>query len=97
MIRTHDIRSLTDFRNNAKDHLDRIAHTNQPEVLTVNGEARGVVLSPAAFDELVADAEYARNLKAIRNGLLALREGATIPAEQVFAQLEQELERGVSG
>ena len=86
MIRAHDIRSLTDFRNNAKDHLDRLARTNQPEVLTVNGEAKGVVLSPAAFDELVADAEYARNLKAIRKGLDALKQGETIPAERVVAE-----------
>ena len=89
MIRTHDIRSLTDFRNNAKDHLDRLALTMQPEVLTVNGQAKGVVLCPAAFDELVADAEYARNLKAILSGLEALKRGETIPAEDVFAQASQ--------
>jgi len=66
----------------------------QPEVLTVNGEARGVILAPAAFDELVADAEYARNLKAIRAGLDALKRGETIPVEDVFAQLKQELSDG---
>jgi len=91
MIRAHDIRSLTDFRNNAKDHLDRIAQSRRPEVLTVNGEARGVVLSPEAFDELVADAEYARNLKAIRSGLDALKRGQTIPADDAFAQVAKEL------
>jgi PHD/YefM family antitoxin component YafN of YafNO toxin-antitoxin module len=97
MIRTHDIRSLTDFRNNAKEHLDRLAQTMQPEVLTVNGEAKGVVLAPAAFDELLADAEYARNLKAIRNGLEALKRGDTIPAEDAFAQVAAELGLGDAG
>ena len=91
MIRVHDIRSLTDFRNNAREHLDRIAQSNQPEVLTVNGEARGVVLSPAAFDELITDAQYARNLRAIRQGLDSLKRGETMPAEDVFTQAEQAL------
>ena len=87
MIRTNDIHSLTDFRKNAKDHLDRLARTRQPEVLTVNGQAKGVVLSPEAYDELVADAEDARNLRAIRRGLDALKQGQTIPAEDVFAEV----------
>lgn len=95
MIRTNDIHSLTDFRNNAKEHLDRLAKTRQPEVLTVNGEARGVVLSPEAYDELVADAEYARNLRAIRRGLEALKRGETIPAEDVFAGGLVDIERPV--
>ena len=87
MIRTDNIHSLTECRNNAKDHLDRLAKTKEHEVLTVNGEAKGVVLSPEAYDELVADAEYARNLKAIRRGLDAVKKGNTIPAQEVFAEV----------
>lgn len=89
MIRTDNIHSLTEFRKNAKDHLDRLARTKQPEVLTVNGEAKGVVLSPESYDELVADAEYARNLRAIRRGLEAVKKGQTIPAEEVFTEVRQ--------
>ena len=69
MIQTGHIHSLTDSRKNAKDHLDRPARTNEAEVLTVNGKAKGVVLSPTCYDDLVADAEYARNLRAIRRDL----------------------------
>ena len=91
MITTDNIHSLTDFRNNAKDHLDRLAKTNQPEVLTVNGQAKVVVLSPQSYEELVADAQYARNLRAIRRGLEAVKQGRTIPAEDVFAEVRQML------
>ena len=91
MIKTENIYSLTEFRKNAKDHLDRLAETKEPEVLTVNGEARGVVLSPESYDELVADAEYARNLKAIRRGMDAVRNGETIPAKDVFAEVRDAL------
>lgn len=91
MIRTDNIRSLTDFRTNAKAHLERLAKTKEHEVLTVNGEAKGVVLSPESYDELVAEAEYARNLKAIRRGMDAVKNGDTIPAEKVFAEVREVL------
>jgi len=91
VIRTDNIRSLTDFRTNAKAHLERLAKTKEHEVLTVNGEAKGVVLSPESYDELVAEAEYARNLKAIRRGMDAVKNGDTIPAEKVFAEVREVL------
>lgn len=91
MITTGNIRSLTDFRKNAKEHLARLAETNEAEVLTVNGEAKGVVMSPESYDELVADAQYARNLRAIRRGLEAVKNGETIPAEQVLAEVRSVL------
>ena len=92
MIQTEHIHSLTDFRKNAKDHLDRLARTNEAEVLTVNGKAKGVVLSPACYDDLVADAQYARNLRAIRRGLEAAKRGETIPAEELFDEVRQTLD-----
>jgi PHD/YefM family antitoxin component YafN of YafNO toxin-antitoxin module len=92
MIRVDNIHSLTEFRTNAKDHLERLAKTKGHEVLTVNGEAKAVVLSPEAYDELVADAQYARNLRAIRRGMEAVKNGDTIPAEEVFAEV-----RGILG
>lgn len=92
MIRTGNIHSLTEFRTNAKAHLERLAASKEPEVLTVNGEAKGVVLSPEAYDELVADAEYARNLKAIHRGMDAIKSGDTIPAETVFEEVRKVLD-----
>ncbi len=87
MIRTNNIHSLTEFRRNAKDHLDRIARTQEHEVLTVNGEAKGVVLSPESYDQLIEEAQYARNLKALRHGMEDIQKEKTIPAEDVFAQM----------
>jgi hypothetical protein len=45
MIRTDGIRSLTEFRQNASAHLNRLAAEGTVEVLTVNGQAKGVVMS----------------------------------------------------
>ena len=87
MIRTDSIHSLTDFRQNAREHLERIARTGAHEVLTVNGEARGVVLSPETYEQLMSDAEFARNVKAIQQGIQAANAGRTVSADDVFAQI----------
>jgi prevent-host-death family protein len=51
---------LSDFRQKAGETLDRINRTGNAEILTVNGEARAVLLSPAAYDEIARDAELTR-------------------------------------
>ncbi len=58
MIRTSDIRKLSDFRQNATAHLDRLAETGRVEILTVNGEAKGVVMAPQLFDEMADRIEH---------------------------------------
>lgn len=68
MIRTDDIRKLSDFRQNAKAHLDRLAETGRIEVLTVNGEARAVVMSPRVFDEMAARIERLEATASARTG-----------------------------
>ena len=35
--------SLTDFKLNAKEHLERLRATGRPEVLTVNGKAENSI------------------------------------------------------
>ena len=39
MIRTSNIRSLSEFQRNAKRHIRRLKKTGRPEVLTVNGRS----------------------------------------------------------
>lgn len=69
MIRTGDIRSLSDFRQNASAHLDRLAEQGTAEVLTVNGQAKGVVMSPETFDELAEKAALVDSLAMIDRGM----------------------------
>jgi PHD/YefM family antitoxin component YafN of YafNO toxin-antitoxin module len=53
MHQTQDIYSLTDFKQNAKEHLERLHATGRPEILTVNGKAEAVVMAPEAYDRLL--------------------------------------------
>ena len=51
MIRTKDIRSLTDFRQHAAEHLERLAKSGGIEVLTVNGEAKAVLQDVHSYEQ----------------------------------------------
>lgn len=80
MHQARDIYSLTDFRQNAKEHLERLRSTGRPEILTVNGKAEAVVMTPEAYDRLVEMATG--DLRArIETGLAQARSGQLIDGE----------------
>lgn len=93
MVATKHTQSLTDFRQNATETLERLNRTGEAEVLTVNGEARAVMLSPAAFDQLARQLEESRFYDSMR---LAMAEHAASkgrPAAEVFSDMRAELVR----
>ena len=53
MINLDNIHSLTDFKRNVKQFLERIKTTKSPLVLTVNGRAEVVVQDASAFQEMI--------------------------------------------
>jgi prevent-host-death family protein len=52
-INLENIQTLTDFKRNAKDYLERIKSTKSPLVLTVNGKAEVVVHEAQAFQQMI--------------------------------------------
>jgi PHD/YefM family antitoxin component YafN of YafNO toxin-antitoxin module len=66
MVSTQRTQSLSDFRQKAGETLDRLNKTGEAEILTVNGEARAVLLAPAAYDEMERELLLARDVAAIR-------------------------------
>ena len=83
MHRASDTFSLTDFKANAKDHLERIRATGRPEVLTVNGRAEAVLLTPEAYDRLLDLA--AGDLRAkLAEGLDQARAGRLIDGDEAL-------------
>ena len=63
---SEDIVPVSDFKAQAADWLKRVAETGQPLVITQNGRAAGVLISPAEFDRLN---ERARFVAAVEEGL----------------------------
>ena len=63
---SEDIVSVADFESEFATWLERARRTGQPVIVTKNGRATAVLLSPAAFDEL---SETTRFVEAVEEGL----------------------------
>ena len=82
----NDIRSLSDFKRNTVDLLDRIRTTGNPMVLTVNGKAELIVQDAGAYQALLDRVEA---LEGIQRGVADVKAGRTKPAQQVFDELRR--------
>jgi prevent-host-death family protein len=82
----NDIRSLSDFKRNTTDLLDRLRTTGHPLVLTINGKAELVVQDAEAYQALLDRVEA---IEGIQRGLADVKAGRTTPARQVFARLRR--------
>lgn len=67
-----DIVPVSEFKAQAADWLHRVGETGQPLVITQNGKAAGVLLSPAEYDRLNERAHFH---DAVRDGLADADEG----------------------
>src|SRR5512139_2995110 len=81
---SEDIVPVSDFKAQAAEWLKRIAVTGHPLVITQNGKAAGVLLSPAQFDAL---SERAQFRAAIDEGLADLQAGRVHSHAAVVADL----------
>jgi hypothetical protein len=59
--------------------------------LTVNGEARPVLLAPAVFDELAREAQLARDVSMIRKAMREIDDGEGEEAGAFFGKLRSRL------
>lgn len=88
MINLTDICSLTEFQRNAKEHVERLSRTGQPQVLTVNGKAAVVVQDAAAYQKLIEEWDRLDALEGIRRGVEDMRAGRVRPLDEVMAELD---------
>ncbi|MBD2452623.1 type II toxin-antitoxin system Phd/YefM family antitoxin [Nostoc sp. FACHB-87] len=86
-----DIHSLTEFKRNTTEFLQRIKETKHPLVLTVNGKAELVVQDAESYQELLDAAELVTTLKEIKLALEQMQPGQGEKAENFFHELEQEI------
>ena len=82
----NDIRSLSDFKRNTSELLDRLKKTGSPLVLTINGKAEVVVQDAEAYQALL---ERVETIEGIQRGLADVKAGRTKPARKVFDQLRR--------
>lgn len=75
MIELDSIHSLTDFKRNTPQFMEKMKETHSPLVLTVNGRAELVVLDTDSFQELLNKVEYAETVQAIKEGMASFERG----------------------
>lgn len=95
MIQLKNIKSLSDFQRNTKEHLRRLKDTGKPEVLTINGQAELVVQSADAYQRLLDQAELADSIGILNERMSAADAGEKgIPAKRVLASVKKRLGLG---
>ena len=90
MVRSTNIKPLTDFLRNSKEHIGALRSSGEAEILTVNGEAAVVVQDARSYEEMSQLAEQARQDERLCRAIEAAKAGEPgEPAAEVFARLRQ--------
>jgi prevent-host-death family protein len=92
MIDLNEVFSLTEFQRNAKDHVERLARTGKPQVLTVNGKAAVVVQDAASYQQMLEEKERLEAAAGIQRGIDAMKRGETRPVGAVLDDLKAKYE-----
>jgi PHD/YefM family antitoxin component YafN of YafNO toxin-antitoxin module len=92
MIDLSNIRSLSDFQRNTKQHLKQLKKSGAPEVLTVNGQAEVVVQSAVGYQKLMEAADLNESIQILRERLEAADTGRKgVSAKRVLAEVRASL------
>ncbi|MEG3860103.1 type II toxin-antitoxin system Phd/YefM family antitoxin [Microcoleus sp. herbarium12] len=89
---SRDIHSLTDFKRNTTEFLQRLKQTKHPVVLTVNGKAELVVQDAESYQKLLDAVELLETLKGIKLGLAQMDREEGKKAEDFLNQLFDKLD-----
>ena len=77
---SQDIISLSDFKSKASKMLHKVQTSHRPLVITQNGKAAAVLISPSDFDLLTEQARFA---DAVNRGLSDVEHGRILPDEDL--------------
>ena len=79
-----NIVSLSEFKAKASKMLNDVQSSHHPLVITQNGKAAAVIISPADFDFLT---EQVRFVDAVQKGLTDVQHGRMLPDEDLDKEL----------
>lgn len=81
---SQNIVSLSVFKNKASKMLRDVQSTHRPLVITQNGQAAAVLISPADFDLLT---EQVRFVEAVQRGLTDVKNGRVLSDKDLDREL----------
>jgi prevent-host-death family protein len=88
-----DIVPVSEFKSQIAEWFRKIAQTGSPVVVTQNGKAAGIVLSPAAYDSLT---EQARFVAAVQAGMEDADAGHVQRSDAILARVRQRHGQGAA-
>lgn len=91
MIQPSDIHTLTEFKRNSTELIGRLEESGRPQVLTVEGRPKAVLLTVESFERMAALADRAETIEGIRRGLANVEAGRTMPLDKFEASLRRHL------
>ena len=84
-----DIHSLSDFKRNTSEFLERMRGNGHPLILTINGKAELVVQDAAAYQRLLERVDEMEALNGIKRGLADVRAGRVTPLKHFEKQFRK--------
>ncbi|HTE04852.1 MAG TPA: type II toxin-antitoxin system Phd/YefM family antitoxin [Planctomycetota bacterium] len=91
MIQPSDIHTVTDFKRRTNELLERLEKSGRPQVLTVDGHAKVVLVGVADFERLMELVAEAETRAGIRRGLADMKAGRTMSVADAEAALRKKL------
>ncbi|MCC7170796.1 MAG: type II toxin-antitoxin system Phd/YefM family antitoxin [Planctomycetes bacterium] len=85
-----DVVPINEFKTNASKLINRMKETQRPMIITQNGRASAVLLTPEEFDALSSRGSF---VEAVREGLADLEAGHTFTSAEVLAHVKAVLGR----
>jgi prevent-host-death family protein len=89
-----DIHSLSDFKRNTGEFLDRMRGSGHPLVLTINGTAEIVVQDAASYQKLLDRVDQLEALEGIKRGRADVEAGRVTPLRKFETEFRSK--RGLS-
>ena len=83
---SENIVPVSDFKARAAEWFRRLGETSEPIVITQNGKAAGVLLSPSAYDELTEGHRFTRS---VQQGLADVKAGRVTAHTEVVAEMNR--------
>lgn len=78
-----DLITLAEFKDHAGNYLDQVVKSGHPLVITKNGKAAGVVVSPEEYDRIYTQ----RFIESVAKGIVDGDSGRVVSTEELERQL----------
>jgi len=85
-----DIRPVTEFRAKTAELIDQVRETGRPVVLTERGKSAAVLLSVAAYEQLLEELDLLRD---IRLAEAQIERGEVVPHREAIRQIRARIKR----